>query len=149
MGQSTNDVFPSAIHVAAYAEISEALLPALDGLAAAFGDRAKAFADVVRPVGRISGRRADDARAGVGGAAAVVLHGIARVKTTLPRLAELAVGGTALGTGINAPEGFGDRVTEAVGRMTGLLRPPKDRFRRCRIATPRSRRRARPRSRSA
>jgi fumarate hydratase class II len=130
MGQSTNDVFPTAIHVAAYAEISEALLPALDRLAAAFEERAAAFADVVKS-GRTHLQDAVPITLGqeFGGYAAVVRHGIARVQATLPRLAELPVGGTALGTGINAPDGFGERVTAELSKATKLpFVPPTDRF---------------------
>jgi fumarate hydratase, class II len=121
MGQSTNDVFPTAIHVAAATEISAALLPALEELAAAFEDRAKAFADVVK-AGRTHLQDAVPMTLGqeFGGYASVVRHGIARVRATLPHLAELPIGGTALGTGINAPPGFGQRVAAELARATGL-----------------------------
>ena len=130
MGQSTNDVFPTAIHVAAYGEITHALLPALEELAAAFEDRAAAFADVVK-AGRTHLQDAVPMTLGqeFGGYASVVRHGIARVRATLAHLAELPIGGTALGTGINAPPGFGERVTAELARRTGLpLVPAPDRF---------------------
>jgi len=130
MGQSTNDVFPTAIHVAAYGEITHALLPALEELAAAFEDRAAAFADVVK-AGRTHLQDAVPMTLGqeFGGYASVVRHGIARVRATLAHLAELPIGGTALGTGINAPPGFGERVTAELVRRTGLpLVPAPDRF---------------------
>ena len=130
MGQSTNDVFPTAIHVAAYGEITHALLPALEELAAAFEDRAAAFADVVK-AGRTHLQDAVPMTLGqeFGGYASVVRHGIARVRATLTHLAELPIGGTALGTGINAPPGFGERVTAELARRTGLpLVPAPDRF---------------------
>jgi fumarate hydratase class II len=116
MGQSTNDVIPTAIHVAAYVEIVRALLP----LAAAFEDRAAAFADVVK-AGRTHLQDAVPMTLGqeFGGYASVVRHGIVRVRATLPHLAELAIGGTALGTGINAPPGFGERVAADLARATG------------------------------
>jgi fumarate hydratase class II len=120
MGQSTNDVIPTAIHVAAYVEIVRALLPALEELATAFEDRAAAFADVVK-AGRTHLQDAVPMTLGqeFGGYASVVRHGIARVRATLPHLAELAIGGTALGTGINAPPGFGERVAAELARATG------------------------------
>ena len=130
MGQSTNDVFPTAIHVAAYGEISHALLPALEELAAAFEDRAAAFADVVK-AGRTHLQDAVPMTLGqeFGGYASVVRHGIARVRATLAHLAELPIGGTALGTGLNAPPGFGERVTAELARRTGLrFVPAPDRF---------------------
>jgi fumarate hydratase class II len=121
MGQSTNDVFPTAIHVAAYTEIARDLLPALDELAAAFEDRATAFADVVKS-GRTHLQDAVPMTLGqeFGGYASVVRHGIARVRATLTHLAELPIGGTALGTGINAPPGFGERVAAELARVRKL-----------------------------
>src|SRR5215468_2847229 len=119
MGQSTNDVFPTAIHVAAYGEIVHDLLPALEELAAAFAERAAAFADVVK-AGRTHLQDAVPMTLGqeFSGYASVVRHDIERVKAALPRLAELPIGGTALGTGINAPAGFGERVAAELARVT-------------------------------
>jgi fumarate hydratase class II len=121
MGQSTNDVFPTAIHVAAYGEIVRDLLPALEELAAAFAERAATFADVVK-AGRTHLQDAVPITLGqeFGGYASVVRHGVARVQATLLHLAELPIGGTALGTGINAPPGFGERVAADLARATGL-----------------------------
>src|SRR5213592_1592188 len=113
MGQSTNDVFPTAIHVAAYGEVTRALLPALEELAAAFEERARAFAEVVKAGRMTLGQE-------FGGYASVVRHGIARVKATLPHLAELPIGGTALGTSLNAPPGFGEKVVAELAGVTGL-----------------------------
>jgi fumarate hydratase class II len=130
MGQSTNDVFPTAIHVAAYGDIMSALLPALEELAGAFGERATAFADVVK-AGRTHLQDAVPMTLGqeFGGYASVIRHGIARVRATLAHLAELPIGGTALGTGINAPPGFGERVTAELARVTGHpFVPAPDRF---------------------
>jgi fumarate hydratase class II len=120
MGQSTNDVFPTAIHVAAYGQIVAELLPALEELAAAFADRATAFANVVK-AGRTHLQDAVPMTLGqeFGGYASVVQHGIARVRATLPHLAELPIGGTALGTGLNAPPGFGEKVAAELARATG------------------------------
>ncbi len=130
MGQSTNDVFPTAIHVAAYGEIAHALLPALEELAAAFEDRAAAFADVVKAA-RTHLQDAVPITLGqeFSGYASVVRHGIARVRARLAHLAELPIGGTAAGTGLNAPEGFGEAVTAELARMTGLpFVPAPNRF---------------------
>ena len=130
MGQSTNDVFPTAIHVAAYAEIARELLPALTELADAFAERAGAFKDVVK-AGRTHLQDAVPMTLGqeFGGYASVVRHGIARVRAALVHLAELPIGGTALGTGLNAPEGFGERVAGELARVTGLpFVPAPDRF---------------------
>jgi fumarate hydratase class II len=121
MGQSTNDVFPTAIHVAAYAEIASGLLPALDELAAAFEERAVAFKDVVKAA-RTHLQDAVPITLGqeFSGYASVVRHGIARVKGALAHLAELPIGGTAAGTGINAPAEFGERVAADLARTCGL-----------------------------
>ncbi|HLK11546.1 MAG TPA: class II fumarate hydratase [Candidatus Binatia bacterium] len=130
MGQSTNDVFPTAIHVAAYGEIEHALLPALDELARALEERAAAFADVVKAA-RTHLQDAVPITLGqeFSGYASVVRHGIARVRATLAHLAELPIGGTAAGTGINAPDGFGEEVTAELARMTGLpFVPAPNRF---------------------
>src|SRR5262245_4373082 len=120
MGQSTNDVFPTAIHVAAYGQIAAELLPALAALAEAFEDRAAAFQDVVKAA-RTHLQDAVPITLGqeFGGYASVVRHGIARVRATLPHLAELPIGGTAAGTGITAPAGFGERVAGELARTTG------------------------------
>lgn len=127
LGQSTNDVFPTAIHVAAYHEIASDLLPALEELAAAFEDRARAFVRVVKAA-RTHLQDAVPITLGqeFSGYASVVRHGIARVRGTLPHLAELPIGGTAAGTGLNAPEGFGERVAADLARATGhpFLRAP-------------------------
>ncbi len=130
MGQSTNDVFPTAIHVAAYAEIHAGLLPALEVLAAAFEGRAEAFKDVVK-AGRTHLQDAVPMTLGqeFSGYASVIRHGITRVQASLAHLAELPIGGTALGTGINAAPGFGDKVTADLKRVTGLpFVPASNRF---------------------
>jgi fumarate hydratase class II len=121
LGQSTNDVFPTAIHVAAYGQIATELLPALTVLADAFDERAAAFRDVVKAA-RTHLQDAVPITLGqeFGGYASVVRHGIARVRATLPHLAELPIGGTAAGTGITAPPGFGERVAAELARTTGL-----------------------------
>ncbi|MFN8545697.1 MAG: class II fumarate hydratase [Candidatus Binatia bacterium] len=121
LGQSSNDVFPTAIHVAAYAQIAAELLPALDELARAFEGRAAVFHDVVKAA-RTHLQDAVPMTLGqeFSGYGSVVRHGIARVTATLGDVAELAIGGTAAGTGLNAPSGFGARVTAEIASMTGL-----------------------------
>src|SRR5213593_2674585 len=126
-GEFVVDVFQTgsgtstAIHVAAYGEITRALLPALEELAAAFEERARAFADVVK-AGRTHLQDAVPMTLGqeFGGYASVIRHGIARVKATLRHLAELPIGGTALGTGLNAPPGFGEKVAAELASATGI-----------------------------
>jgi len=119
MGQSTNDVFPTAIHVSAYGEVVDALLPALDELAVAFEGRAAAFKDVVKSA-RTHLQDAVPITLGqeFSGYASVVRHGIARVRAALPHMAELPIGGTAAGTGINAPAGFGEQVAADLAGVT-------------------------------
>jgi fumarate hydratase class II len=109
--QSSNDVFPSAIHVAATAAIAGELIPALNHLAAALGRKAAEWADVVKS-GRTHLMDATPVTLGqeFGGYAAAVQHGVERLTSSLPRIAELPLGGTAVGTGINTPDGFASAV---------------------------------------
>ncbi|MDH3189070.1 MAG: lyase family protein, partial [Acidimicrobiia bacterium] len=106
-GQSSNDVIPSAIHVAATAAIREDLLPALKGLADALIAKSMEFSDVVKS-GRTHLMDATPVTLGqeFGGWATQVRKGLERLTKVLPELEELALGGTAVGTGINAPHGF-------------------------------------------
>ncbi|MBD3689162.1 class II fumarate hydratase [Nanchangia anserum] len=119
--QSSNDVFPSSIHIAAYQAIDEVLLPKLDVLASSLEKKAEEFADVVK-AGRTHLMDATPIMLGqeFSGYAAQIRLGIDRVKNALPRLAELPLGGTAVGTGINTPEGFSARVIELIAENTGL-----------------------------
>lgn len=109
--QSSNDVFPSAIHIAAAGSMKLALLPALDHLAAALEAKASEFADVVK-AGRTHLMDATPVTLGqeFGGFAAAIRHGGERITGVLPQVGELPLGGTAVGTGINAPAGFAARV---------------------------------------
>ena len=120
MGQSSNDVIPTAIHVAAYLEVIEALLPALHHLHAALLDKSVAFDDALK-TGRTHLMDAMPVRLGqeFGGYAAQIKAGIERVEASLPRLAELALGGTAVGTGINALPGFAAAVAVRLSEITG------------------------------
>lgn len=119
--QSSNDVFPSSIHIAAVQAIQEVLLPGLETLAAALEAKAEEFAEVVK-AGRTHLMDATPITLGqeFSGYATQMRYGIARVQAALPRLGELPLGGTAVGTGINTPPGFAARVIELVALNTGL-----------------------------
>jgi fumarate hydratase class II len=121
MGQSTNDVFPTAIHVAAVGGVVERLIPALGELADAFGAKAVEFADVVK-AGRTHLQDAVPVTLGqeFSGYESVIRHGVARLEAVRPHLSELAIGGTALGTGLNADPRFADLVVDDLNRVTGL-----------------------------
>ncbi|MBT2527723.1 class II fumarate hydratase [Streptomyces sp. ISL-99] len=128
--QSSNDVFPSSIHIAATAAVTADLIPALDHLAAALDRKAAEFADVVKS-GRTHLMDATPVTLGqeFGGYAAAVRYGVERLRASLPRLAELPLGGTAVGTGINTPPGFSAAVIAEVARSTGLpLTEARDHF---------------------
>jgi fumarate hydratase class II len=127
---SSNDMFPAAIHIAATAGVVRDLIPALEHLATSLESRAEAFRDVVKS-GRTHLMDATPVTLGqeFGGYAAQVRHGVERLTSTLPRVAELPLGGTAVGTGINAPAGFGGRVISMVADDTGLpLTEARDHF---------------------
>ncbi|AEB47586.1 fumarate hydratase [Micromonospora maris AB-18-032] len=119
--QSSNDVFPSSIHLAATEAVARDLLPALDHLAGALEAKATEFETVVK-AGRTHLMDATPVTLGqeFGGYAAQVRYGIERLDGVLPRLAELPLGGTAVGTGINTPLGFAARVIEKLRDSTGL-----------------------------
>jgi fumarate hydratase, class II len=119
--QSSNDVIPSAIHLAATDGVVNQLIPALKRLAVALEGKAGEFASVVK-AGRTHLMDATPVTLGqeFGGYAAQVRYGIERLEGTLPRVAELALGGTAVGTGINAPAGFAAAVIEQLRESTGL-----------------------------
>ncbi|MBD0675595.1 class II fumarate hydratase [Streptomyces sp. CBMA156] len=119
--QSSNDVFPSSIHIAATAAITHDLVPALEHLAEALERKATEFARVVKS-GRTHLMDATPVTLGqeFGGYAAQVRHGRERLLATLPRVAELPLGGTAVGTGINTPPGFPAAVIAEVARATDL-----------------------------
>jgi fumarate hydratase class II len=119
--QSSNDVFPSSIHLAATAAIAEDLIPALDHLAGVLERKAEEFETVVKS-GRTHLMDATPVTLGqeFSGYAAQVRYGIERLQATLPRVAELPLGGTAVGTGINTPPGFARLVIERLARDTGL-----------------------------
>jgi len=118
---SSNDMFPASIHIAATAGVVRDLVPALEHLADSLERKAAEFADLVK-AGRTHLMDATPVTLGqeFGGYAAQVRIGVERLHSTLPRLAELPLGGTAVGTGINSPAGFGGRVIAAVATATGL-----------------------------
>jgi fumarate hydratase class II len=119
--QSSNDVFPSAIRVAAVALLVEDLVPALELLGSALAAKSAEFADVVK-AGRTHLMDATPVTLGqeFAGYAAQVGRGVERLWSTLPRLAELPLGGTAVGTGLNAPPGFAAGVVRELAKRTGL-----------------------------
>jgi fumarate hydratase, class II len=119
--QSSNDVFPSAIHVAATRSIVEDLIPALRYLQASLTRKAEEWAEVVKS-GRTHLMDATPVTLGqeFGGYAAAVGNGIERLESSLPRIGELPLGGTAVGTGINTPAGFAAKVIAGLADRTGL-----------------------------
>jgi fumarate hydratase class II len=130
MGQSSNDVFPSAVHLAALGEVHSELLPALDGLASSLEAKAEEFADVVKS-GRTHLMDAVPVTLGqeFGGFAAQIRLGIERVEATLRHVGQVPLGGTATGTGLNTHAEFAERVREKLSSDTGLeIHPPADRF---------------------
>jgi fumarate hydratase, class II len=130
MGQSSNDVFPTAVHLAALDAASNDLLPALDALAGSLAAKAEELRDAVK-TGRTHLMDAVPVTLGqeFAGYAAQIREGAARVEAALPRVAKLPLGGTAVGTGLNAHPEFAARVRERVAAATGLrLSPPAHPF---------------------
>ncbi len=130
MGQSSNDVFPSAVHLAALGEVTSDLLPAIEGLEAAFAAKADEFADHVKS-GRTHLMDAVPVTLGqeFDGYAAQVRLGGARIRSTLGRVGQIPLGGTATGTGINTHREFAGRVRARLAEATGLeISAPEDPF---------------------
>ena len=127
MGQSSNDVFPSAVHLAALGELASDLLPALEALAGSLERKAAEFDDVVKS-GRTHLMDAVPVTLGqeFAGYAAQIRQGIARVQDAMPRLGQIPLGGTATGTGLNTHPEFAARVREYLARdwVSRSLRPP-------------------------
>ncbi len=121
MGQSSNDTFPTAMHIAAVEQVTHLLLPALEHLHDALDAKAKHFADIVK-IGRTHMQDATPLTLGqeFSGYAQQIAYGIERVEGALPRLSELAQGGTAVGTGINSRVGFAEGFAQQVSDITGL-----------------------------
>jgi fumarate hydratase class II len=121
MAQSSNDTYPTAMHIAAAEEIVHTLIPALRHLHAALDAKSKAWRKIIK-IGRTHTQDATPLTLGqeFSGYAQQVKNGIARLESTLPALMQLAQGGTAVGTGLNAPKGFDKRVAERIAAITGL-----------------------------
>ncbi|MCS7163131.1 MAG: class II fumarate hydratase [Bacteroidia bacterium] len=118
--QSSNDVFPTAMHIAAYKAVVERLLPALRKLHGALEAKAQAFEDIIK-VGRTHLMDAVPMRLGqeFSGYAQQVADSLADIERVLPEVAQLALGGTAVGTGLNAPKGFAEKVAQKIAELTG------------------------------
>lgn len=121
MSQSSNDTYPTAMHVACAEQVVNDLLPALKHLHAALKAKSDAWAHIIK-IGRTHTQDATPLTLGqeFGGYAQQVANGIERIEQTLPKLMELAQGGTAVGTGLNAPAGFAEQVAERIAAITGL-----------------------------
>src|SRR4051812_5284363 len=130
MGQSSNDVFPSAVHLAALAEATDDLLPALEALEHAFTHKAGEFEDIVK-AGRTHLMDAVPVTLGqeFAGYAAQMRLGQKRVRNALPEVAQIPLGGTATGTGLNTHPEFAERVRAKLREATGFeAQPPEDPF---------------------
>ncbi len=130
MGQSSNDVFPSAVHLAALGEVKDDLLPAMEGLAATLERRSQEFSDIVKS-GRTHLMDAVPVTLGqeFGGYAAQISLGSERVRTTLERVGQLPLGGTATGTGLNTHPEFAEKVRALISDGMGVeVSEPLDRF---------------------
>ncbi len=121
MSQSSNDTFPTAMHIACTEEIVHRLIPALQKLRNALNDKAQAWKRIVK-IGRTHTQDATPLTLGqeFSGYTQQVENGIARIEQTLPKLMQLAQGGTAVGTGLNAPVGFAEAVADKIAAITGL-----------------------------
>jgi fumarate hydratase class II len=121
MSQSSNDTYPTAMHIACAEQIHSRLLPALRHLHKALDAKAKQWAHIVK-IGRTHTQDATPLTLGqeFSGYAKQIENGIRRIESTLPELMELAQGGTAVGTGLNAPKGFAEKVAECIAAITGL-----------------------------
>lgn len=119
--QSSNDTFPSAMHIAAYKMLRENTIPSLELLHRTLVMKSREFMTIVK-IGRTHFMDATPLTLGqeFSGYAAQLEYGIQSIKNTLPHLAELALGGTAVGTGINTPENYGEKVAKKISKLTGL-----------------------------
>ena len=121
MSQSSNDTYPTAMHIACAEEIHYALLPALQKLRNALNDKAQSWKRIIK-IGRTHTQDATPVTLGqeFSGYAKQIENGIARIEQTMPMLMELAQGGTAVGTGLNAPKGFAELVAERIAAITKM-----------------------------
>lgn len=118
--QSSNDTFPTAMHIAAVSEIHERLIPSISKLMKTFEEKAEKYKDVIK-IGRTHLMDATPLTLGheFNGYATQLRHGIKRIENALPHLNELAIGGTAVGTGLNTPKGFAEKVAAKIAELTG------------------------------
>lgn len=118
--QSSNDTFPGAMHIAAVMEIHRRLIPTVTVLMNTFQKKADEFKDIIK-IGRTHLMDATPLTLGqeFSGYATQLKHGLKRIENVLPHLCELAIGGTAVGTGLNAPVGFAEKVAECIAKLTG------------------------------
>ena len=121
MSQSSNDTYPTAMHIACAEEVVHRLIPALQKLRNALNDKAQAWQNIIK-IGRTHTQDATPLTLGqeFSGYTQQVENGIARIEQTLPALMQLAQGGTAVGTGLNAPKGFAEKVAEVISAITQL-----------------------------
>ncbi|KAI0274608.1 fumarate hydratase [Gloeopeniophorella convolvens] len=121
MSQSSNDTFPTAMHVAAVTELTNDLIPALEGLRAALDEKAKSFEHIIK-IGRTHLQDATPLTLGqeFSGYVQQVANGIERVRAVIPRLSLLAQGGTAVGTGLNTKKGFDVKVASEISKISGI-----------------------------
>lgn len=119
--QSSNDTFPTAMHIAAYQVLIELTIPGLEKLRDTLREKSKAFMQVVK-IGRTHFMDATPLTLGqeISGYASQLDHALRAIRNTLPHLSELALGGTAVGTGINTPEGYAEKVAAQIAELTGL-----------------------------
>jgi fumarate hydratase class II len=119
--QSSNDTFPTAMHIAAYQMLMETTIPGIEALRDTLDAKSKEFMDVVK-IGRTHFMDATPVTVGqeLSGYVAQLNHGLRAIENTLPHLAELALGGTAVGTGLNTPEGYAENVAKHIADLTGL-----------------------------
>ncbi len=118
--QSSNDTFPTAMHIAAYKMLVEITIPGIEKLRNTLAERSKSFMNIVK-IGRTHFMDATPLTLGqeFSGYVSQLDHGLRAIKNTLPHLAELALGGTAVGTGINTPEGYSENVARHIAKLTG------------------------------
>ncbi len=121
LSQSSNDTFPAALHVAVAVELQRTLIPAVEGLISALRNKAEAFTSIIK-IGRTHLQDAVPLSLGqeFGGYVAQLELGIESLRATMPQVLQLAIGGTAVGTGLNTPHGFGEAVAERLAERVGL-----------------------------
>jgi fumarate hydratase, class II len=121
MSQSSNDTYPTAMHIAAAEEVQHRLIPALQHLHKALAEKARQWSNIIK-IGRTHTQDATPLTLGqeFSGYAQQVENGIKRIEMTMPMLMELAQGGTAVGTGLNAPVGFAEMVADRIAKITGM-----------------------------